>query len=72
MSFEKIENKVICIAEEVQFELPDSWKRVRLGSILTKLTDGTHSTSKYTQAGIPFLSVKDIGCGFVDLLIFLI
>lgn len=64
--YEKIGNEERCIDDEIPFDIPDSWEWVRLGSILTKLTDGTHSTPKYTQVGIPFLSVKDMSCGTID------
>ena len=37
-----------------------------MGSILTKLTDGTHSTPHYTGSGIPFISVKDISSGNIN------
>ena len=52
--------------DEKPFDIPESWKWVRLGSILYKLTDGTHSTPKYTASGIPFLSVKDMSSGKLD------
>lgn len=52
--------------EEKYFEIPDSWEWVRLGSILQKLTDGTHSTPRYVNKGIPFLSVKDMSSGVLD------
>lgn len=52
--------------DEKPFDIPDSWKWCRLGSILNKLTDGAHSTPKYTPVGIPFLSVKDMSSGVLD------
>lgn len=52
--------------DENPFDIPESWKWCRLGSILNKLTDGTHSTPKYTPVGIPFLSVKDMSSGVLD------
>ena len=39
--------------EEIPFEIPETWKWVRLGEILYKLTDGAHSTPKYTDYGVP-------------------
>ena len=51
------------ITEELPFDVPENWEWVRLGSVLTKLTDGAHSTPRYTETGIPFLSVKDISSG---------
>lgn len=52
--------------DEIPFEIPASWKWVRLGDLLTKLTDGAHHTPKYTITGIPFISVKDISGGEID------
>lgn len=52
--------------EEIPFDIPESWKRVRLGEITLKLTDGAHKTPTYTNEGIPFLSVKDISSGKID------
>ena len=52
--------------DEKPFEIPEGWMWVRLGSILNKLTDGAHSTPKYTTNGVPFLSVKDMSSGQLD------
>lgn len=52
--------------EEIPFDIPENWKWVRLGDLLYKLTDGTHSTPKYTATGVPFISVKDISSGEID------
>ena len=52
--------------DEIPFDIPESWKWVRLGDILRKLTDGAHSTPRYTEIGVPFLSVKDISSGNID------
>ena len=53
--------------DEIPFDIPDSWKWVRLGSILNKLVDGAHKTPKYTESGIPFVSVKNISSGKLDM-----
>ena len=52
--------------DEIPFLVPSTWKWVRLGEIVFKLTDGTHSTPKYTYKGIPFISVKDLSSGYID------
>ena len=52
-----------CIDDEIPFEIPENWCWSRLGSILTKLSDGTHSTPKYVSEGVPFISVKDVSTG---------
>ena len=38
-----------------------------MGSILNKLTDGTHKTPKYTSDGVKFVSVKDMSNGYLSL-----
>ena len=55
-----------CIDDEISFDIPDNWCWCRLGSVVEKLTDGTHKTPKYQPSGIPFLSVKDISSGKIS------
>ena len=64
--YEKRNGEEICIDNEISLEIPLNWCWCRLGSILTKITDGTHSTPKYTVSGVPFISVKDISSGYID------
>ncbi len=52
---------------DIPFDIPENWKWVTLGSILNKLTDGTHKTPKYTTDGIKFVSVKDMSNGVLSL-----
>ena len=49
--------------DEIPFDIPDSWKWVRLGEIVRLITDGTHKTPNYAQEGIPFISVQNISSG---------
>ncbi len=49
--------------EEKPFEIPESWKWVRLGRITYKITDGTHKTPSYKESGVRFVSAKDISDG---------
>lgn len=53
--------------DEVPFEIPEGWKWVRIGSLLYKLVDGTHRTPKYTVTGVPFVSVRNISSGQLNL-----
>jgi len=49
--------------EEIPFEIPESWEWCRFSDLYWQLTDGTHSTPKYKDQGVPFLSVKDMSTG---------
>ena len=64
--YEKIGDEVRDISDEIPFEIPDSWEWVRLGSLLSVISDGTHKTPTYVENGIPFLSVQNISKGFFD------
>lgn len=53
----------VCIDSEIPFDIPKGWEWCRFSSLYWLLTDGTHSTPKYTIDGVPFLSVKDMSSG---------
>ena len=53
--------------DEIPFDIPETWKWTYLGSILNKLTDGTHRTPKYSTSGVKFVSVKDMSSGVLYL-----
>lgn len=61
--FEDKKREDICIDDEISYDIPKGWEYCRFSSIYWLLTDGTHSTPKYTLDGIPFLSVKDMSSG---------
>lgn len=46
--------------DEIPFEIPESWKWVRLGSIAIKLTDGSHNPPPNTGTGYYVISAKNI------------
>lgn len=48
------------------FTVPSNWILVKLEDVCLKITDGTHSTPKYTNSGIPFISVKDVSSGYIS------
>ena len=50
--YEKIgDNEPVCIADEVPFEIPESWEWVRLHNIVSILGDGIHGTPEYADNG---------------------
>jgi len=45
----------------------EGWVECTLGEVCEKITDGTHLTPTYIPEGIPFLSVKNLTNGSIDL-----
>jgi phosphoribosylformylglycinamidine synthase len=54
-----------CIADELPFEIPESWCWVRLNDYLD-VRDGTHDTPKYVVSGIPLVTSKNLNNGKLD------
>ncbi|MBD2121366.1 restriction endonuclease subunit S [Trichocoleus sp. FACHB-262] len=54
--------------DEVPYKLPKNWEWVRLGSISTKLTDGSHNPPKDSGNGYPMLSSQNVNFGKIDFL----
>lgn len=46
---------------------PKGWDIVTLKNVCDKITDGTHHRPTYIEKGVPFLSVKNITNGYLDL-----
>ena len=68
LPYEKVgKNEPVCIADEVPFEIPESWEWCRLGTLMSIISDGTHKTPTYVEKGVPFLSVQNISKGYFDL-----
>ena len=57
--FQKASDKALC---------NDHWKKTTLNELCIQITDGTHRTPKYTTSGIPFLSVKNVTSGIIDMI----
>jgi len=53
--------------DEKLFEIPESWEWVRMKSLISVISDGTHKTPNYKEHGIPFLSVQNISSGILSL-----
>ena len=61
LHYEKFsDGSVVCIEDEIPFDIPESWAWERLDNICTLLTDGTHQTPTYTDMGHIFLSSKNV------------
>ena len=52
--------------DEIPFEIPESWKWVRLGEIVLGVSDGPHYSPQYLNSGIPFISTRNIASGILD------
>jgi type I restriction enzyme S subunit len=51
---------------KIKGNLPPGWKNNKLGSLCTKLTDGTHKTPDYKTSGVVFISAKNVRNGQLD------
>ena len=52
--------------EEVPFALPSNWEWSRLGSVCTKVTDGSHNPPPDAGSGYPMLSSQNVNYGRID------
>ena len=69
LPYEKVgKNEPVCIADEVPFEIPESWEWVRLGSIGDWGSGATPSRSipEYYGGGIPWLKTSDLNDGYIE------
>lgn len=67
LHYEKFQDGTIkCIEDEIPFDVPEGWGWARLQSITSILTDGTHKTPQYSDAGYIFLSSKNVTSGKID------
>ncbi|HAP8930965.1 TPA: hypothetical protein IV330_000266 [Enterococcus faecium] len=59
LPYEKVgKNEPVCIADEVPFDIPDSWEWTRLGQVITLLSGTDFKPSEYNdrQCGIPYIT----------------
>ena len=62
----KKEKSLVEITEdEIPFDIPESWKWVRLSDIID-VRDGTHDSPKYVPMGIPLVTSKNLSNGTID------
>ena len=69
LPYEKVgKNEPVCIADEVPFEIPESWEWVRLGSIGDWGSGATPSRSvpEYYGGDIPWLKTGDLNDGHIE------
>lgn len=52
--------------EEIPFDIPDTWKWVRLGEIILSVADGPHFSPQYQDSGVPFISTRNVADGVLD------
>lgn len=54
-------NEPVSIADEVSFEIPDSWEWVRLKNIANVVSAKRVHKSDWQSPGIPFYRAREIG-----------
>ena len=62
LHYEKFaDGSVKCIEDEISFELPEGWAWARLGTVCSKVTDGTHhSPDNYPIGEYKYITAKNI------------
>jgi type I restriction enzyme S subunit len=53
-------------SSEAPFRIPENWRWEKLGTLSTKLTDGSHNPPKDAGEGIPMLSSQNVNFGKID------
>ena len=62
------DGKVVCIDEEIPFEIPQGWEWCRLSCITSILGDGIHGTPEYDNAGdIYFVNGNNLNDGIITI-----
>lgn len=52
--------------DEKPFDIPESWKWVRLSSICKSIADGDHQAPPQIPNGVPFLVISNLSSGVID------
>ena len=52
--------------DEIPFDIPESWKWVRLLDLCKSITDGDHQPPPQVPSGVPFLVISNISSGKLD------
>ena len=52
--------------DEIPFDIPESWKWVRLGEICKSVADGDHQPPPQVTEGVPFLVISNVSDGRIN------
>ena len=52
--------------DEIPFDIPESWKWVRLIDLCKSISDGDHQPPPQVPYGIPFLVISNVSAGSID------
>lgn len=52
--------------DEIPFDIPESWKWVRLSDLCKSISDGDHQPPPQVSNGIPFLVISNVSSGTID------
>lgn len=51
--------------DEIPFDIPSTWKWVRLGDISQSISDGDHQPPPQTPSGVPFIVISNLSSGTI-------
>ena len=52
--------------DEIPFDIPESWKWVRLENVCKSVVDGDHQPPPQVENGVPFLVISNVSMGKMD------
>lgn len=52
--------------DETPFDIPSTWKWVRLGDISQSIADGDHQPPPQTPSGVPFIVISNLSSGAIE------
>ena len=52
--------------DEIPFDIPGSWKWVRLANLFASIADGDHQPPPQTANGVPFIVISNVSNGALD------
>ncbi len=52
--------------DEIPFDIPESWRWVRLSDLCKSISDGDHQPPPQVPNGIPFLVISNVSSGTID------
>ena len=64
--YEQIGKEIVCIDDELPFDIPQTWTWVRLGNICEILNGFAFKSNKYVSSGIRIIRITNVQDGYIE------